>query len=48
VVFFSLLSLALGIWSAGRVMAPVSALARRLEALDETTAAGALKRHFPG
>jgi signal transduction histidine kinase len=47
VVFFSMLSLALGIWSAGRVMAPVSALAKRLEALDETTAAGSLKRHFP-
>jgi signal transduction histidine kinase len=47
VLFFSMLSLALGIWSAGRVMAPVSALARRLEALDETTAAGSLKRHFP-
>ena len=47
VLFFSLFSLALGVWSAGRVMAPVSALARRLEALDETTAAGSLKRHFP-
>jgi signal transduction histidine kinase len=47
VIFFSLLSLALGMWSAGRVMAPVTALARRLEALDETSAHGSLKRHFP-
>ena len=47
VLFFSLLSLALGIWSAGRVMAPVTALARRLEALDETTKHGSLERHFP-
>jgi len=47
VVFFSLMSLALGAWSAGRVMAPVTALARRLEALDETTAHGSLKPHFP-
>lgn len=47
VVFFSLLSLALGMWSAGRVMAPVTALARRLEALDETAAHGPLERHFP-
>ncbi len=46
VIFFSLLSLALGIWSAGRVMAPVTLLARRLEALDET-AHGSLKKHFP-
>jgi signal transduction histidine kinase len=47
VVFFSLLSLALGVWSAGRIMAPVTALARRLEAFDETSAQGSLKRHFP-
>ncbi len=47
VLFFSLLSLALGIWSAGRVMAPVTALARRLEAMDETTAHGRLEHHFP-
>jgi signal transduction histidine kinase len=46
VIFFSLLSLALGIWSAGRIMAPVTLLARRLEALDETTH-GSLKKHFP-
>ncbi|MCC5865775.1 MAG: HAMP domain-containing histidine kinase [Wenzhouxiangella sp.] len=47
VVFFSLLSLALGMWSAGRVMAPVTALARRLEMLDEETDTGQLERHFP-
>lgn len=47
VVFFSLLSLALGVWSAGRIMAPVTALARRLEALDETTGHGSLKAYFP-
>ena len=47
VAFFSLLSLAFGRWSAGRIMAPVTALARRLEELDETTEHGELKRHFP-
>ena len=47
VIFFSLLSLALGIWSAGRIMAPVTLLARRLEALDESTAHGSLKKDFP-
>lgn len=46
VIFFSLLSLALGIWSAGRIMAPVTMLARRLEAFDET-AHGSLKKNFP-
>ena len=34
VLLFSMLSLALGMWSAGRVMAPVSNLARRLQALE--------------
>ncbi|NKI35036.1 HAMP domain-containing histidine kinase [Wenzhouxiangella sp. XN79A] len=47
VVLFSLLSLALGMWSAGRVMAPVSNLARRLEALEGTEGALDLARHFP-
>ncbi len=47
VLFFSMLSLALGVWSAGRVMAPVTSLARRLEALKETDSATELKRHFP-
>ncbi|MEN1726898.1 MAG: HAMP domain-containing sensor histidine kinase [Pseudomonadota bacterium] len=47
VVFFSLLSLALGVWSAGRVMAPVTALARRVDALDETTDSANLSQHFP-
>ncbi len=47
VVFFSLLSLALGMWSAGRVMAPVTALARRLESLDELSTPKALEQHFP-
>jgi hypothetical protein len=37
VLIFSLLSLALGIWSSRRVMAPVTELAQRLEAMDETT-----------
>ncbi len=47
VLFFSLLSLALGIWSAGRVMAPVTALAQRLEMLDESSAPRALEQQFP-
>jgi signal transduction histidine kinase len=47
VLIFSLLSLAFGVWSAGRVMAPVTALAQRVEALDETTGSADLKRHFP-
>ena len=47
VVLFSLLSLALGLWSAGRVMAPVSNLARRLEALEGTEGQLDLARHFP-
>lgn len=47
VVLFSLLSLALGIWSAGRVMAPVSNLARRLKALEGTEGQLDLARHFP-
>ncbi|MFO7762648.1 MAG: HAMP domain-containing sensor histidine kinase [Wenzhouxiangellaceae bacterium] len=47
VLLFSLLSLALGVWSAGRVMAPVSNLARRLEALEGTERQLDLARHFP-
>lgn len=47
VVLFSLLSLALGFWSAGRVMAPVSNLARRLQALEGTEGRLDLARHFP-
>ncbi|MGK7296438.1 MAG: sensor histidine kinase [Candidatus Wenzhouxiangella sp. M2_3B_020] len=47
VLLFSLLSLALGIWSAGRVMAPVSNLARRLEALEGTEGRLDLAKHFP-
>ena len=47
VVFFSLLSLALGIWSSGRVLAPLTDLARRLELLDEHAPTVSLKTHFP-
>ncbi|MGY6630985.1 MAG: sensor histidine kinase [Wenzhouxiangella sp.] len=47
VIFFSLLSLAIGMWSAGRVMAPVTNLARRLEAQDEHGEHSPLKAHFP-
>ena len=46
-LLFSLLSLALGVWSAGRVMAPVSNLARRVEALEGTERQLDLARHFP-
>lgn len=46
VLLFSLLSLALGMWSAGRVMAPVSNLARRLEALEGDEGEPGLARHF--
>ena len=47
VLFFSLLSLALGIWSSGRVLAPVTELARRLESLDENAPPASLSKHFP-
>ncbi len=47
IVLFSLLSLALGVWSAGRVMAPVSNLARRLKALEGNEGRLDLARHFP-
>ncbi|MCA1778784.1 MAG: HAMP domain-containing histidine kinase, partial [Xanthomonadaceae bacterium] len=46
VIFFSLLSVALGIWSSGRVLAPVTELARRLESLDERAPPAPLKPHF--
>lgn len=47
VLFFSLLSLALGVWSSGRVLAPVTTLAKRLEALDEHAPPVPLQRDFP-
>jgi len=47
VLLFSMLSLALGMWSAGRVMAPVSNLARRLQALEGTERQLDLASHFP-
>lgn len=47
IVLFSLLSLTLGVWSAGRVMRPVSDLARRLEALEGTEGRLDLARHYP-
>jgi signal transduction histidine kinase len=47
VSFFSLLSLALGVWSSGRVLAPVTDLAQRLESLDEHAPPSSLKQYFP-
>lgn len=47
VLLFSFFSLALGLWSAGRVMAPVSDLARRLEALEASGERPALAQHYP-
>lgn len=47
VIFFSLMSLALGIWSSGRVLAPVTGLAQRLELLDEHSPPSSLKQYFP-
>ncbi len=47
VIFFSLMSLALGIWSSGRVLAPVTGLAQRLESLDEHAPPASLKQYFP-
>lgn len=46
VVLFSLLSLALGIWSAGRVMSPVTHLARRLDELEGHQDYPGLAQHF--
>ena len=47
VVVFSLLSLALGLWSASTVMKPVSDLADRLSHLAEETPSPGLARWFP-
>lgn len=47
VLLFVLFSLALGVWSSSRVMAPVTELARRIEAMDEHAPTGDLARHFP-
>jgi signal transduction histidine kinase len=47
VIFFSLMSLALGMWSSGRVLAPVTDLAQRLESLDEHAPPSSLKQFFP-
>lgn len=46
VLLFSLLSLVLGKWAAGRVMAPVSNLARRLQVLEGDEGRLDLARHF--
>ncbi len=47
VVIFSLLSLALGLWSSRRVMKPVTDLADRLSQLGEETPSPGLARWFP-
>lgn len=47
VMVFSLLSLALGLWSSRRVMKPVSDLAERLSQLGEETPSPGLARWFP-
>ncbi|MDX1460968.1 MAG: HAMP domain-containing sensor histidine kinase [Xanthomonadales bacterium] len=47
VVLFSLLSLAIGVWSSRRVMRPVSDLAARLESLGEQSPPPKLAPHFP-
>ena len=47
VVIFSLLSLALGLWSSSRVMKPVTDLAERLGELGEETPSPGLARLFP-
>lgn len=47
VVVFSLLSLALGLWSSRRVMKPVTDLAERLSQLGEETPSPGLARWFP-
>ncbi len=46
VVLFSLLSLAIGVWSSRRVMRPVSDLVARLESLGEQTPPPSLAQHF--
>jgi signal transduction histidine kinase len=47
VLVFSLLSLALGLWSSSTVMKPVSDLAERLSSLGEETPSPGLARWFP-
>ncbi len=47
VIVFSMLSLALGLWSASRVMKPVSDLADRLSLLGEETPSPGLAEWFP-
>lgn len=47
VLVFSMLSLALGLWSASRVMKPVSDLAERLSQLGEETPSPRLASWFP-
>ena len=47
VIVFSMLSLALGLWSSRRVMRPVSDLAERLSQLAEETPSPGLARWFP-
>lgn len=46
VIIFSMLSLAIGLWSSTRVMKPVSDLARRLEAAEETSPSPQLSQWF--
>lgn len=45
-VLFSLLSLAMGVWLSARVMEPVSDLARRLEAAEESSPSPQLSQFF--
>ncbi len=47
VLFFTLLSLGLGWWSASRVMSPVSELAKRLKESGRSAASESLAAHFP-
>ncbi len=47
VLVFSLLSLALGLWSSSRIMKPVSDLAERLSQLGEETPSPELAQWFP-
>jgi len=47
VLIFSMLSLALGLWSSSRVMRPVSDLAERLSQLGEETPSPELAKWFP-
>lgn len=47
VVFFTLLSLVVGLWAASRVMKPVSELAHRLKQSGSSSVPEALAPHFP-